>query len=53
MDRELADDEYYDPEDGSEPPPMLELQDSMSLLWRMLLLWLTVLALFVLAGVVN
>lgn len=53
VDRELADDEYYDPEDGSEPPPMLELQDAMSLLWRMLLLWLTVLALFVLAGVVN
>ena len=53
VDRELLDDEDYDPEDGSEPPPMLELQDAMSLLWRMLLLWLTVLALFVLAGVVN
>ena len=53
VDRELADDEYYDPEDGSEPPPLLELQDAMSLIWRMLLLWLTVLALFVLAGVVN
>ena len=34
-------------------PALLELRDAMSLVWRMLLLWLTVLALAVLAGFVG
>ncbi|HET6604117.1 MAG TPA: hypothetical protein VFG21_07870 [Xanthomonadaceae bacterium] len=40
--------------DGEEPPRELpELHDAMSLNWRVLLVWLTVLALVVLAGFVN
>jgi len=53
VDRELADDEYYDPEDGSEPPPLLELLDAMYLLLRNLWLWLTPQAQFVPAGDVH
>lgn len=34
-------------------PALLELRDAMSLVWRILLVWLAVLALFVLAGWVN
>ena len=50
---ELAD-EAADAEDGpSSAPALLELRDAMSLAWRMLLLWLAVLAVFVLAGLVN
>ena len=45
---EDADGELPDP-----PPPLLELRDAMSLVWRVLLLWLTVLAVVVLAGYVN
>ena len=35
---------------GAQAPGLLELRDAMSLVWRVLLLWLGVLALFVLAG---
>ena len=50
---ELAE-EAADAEDGpSSAPALLELRDAMSLAWRMLLLWLAVLAVFVLAGLVN
>jgi AmpE protein len=35
------------------PAPLPALRDAMSLAWRVLLLWLVVLALFVLAGYVN
>ena len=50
---ELAD-EAADAEDGpAGAPALLELRDAMSLAWRMLLLWLGVLAVFVLAGLVN
>lgn len=50
---ELAE-EAADAEDGpSNAPALLELRDAMSLAWRMLLLWLGVLAVFVLAGLVN
>ncbi len=39
------------------PPPQLqdlpELRDAMSLVWRILLLWLALLALFVIAGWVS
>jgi AmpE protein len=34
----------------AQAPDLLELRDAMSLVWRILLLWLGVLALFVLAG---
>ena len=42
-------------EDGEDGPlsPLLELRDAMSLVWRVLLLWLTILAVIVLAGYVN
>jgi len=50
---ELAD-EAADAEDGpAAAPALLELRDAMSLAWRMLLLWLAILAVFVLAGLVN
>lgn len=43
--------------DGDEPigesPALLALRDAMSLVWRILLVWLAVLALFVLAGWAN
>ena len=49
-----AADEAADADDGpSNAPALLELRDAMSLAWRMLLLWLAVLAVFVLAGLVN
>jgi AmpE protein len=50
---ELAD-EVADADDGpASAPALLELRDAISLAWRMLLLWLGVLAVFVLAGMVN
>jgi AmpE protein len=50
---ELAE-EAADADDGpANAPALLELRDAMSLAWRMLLLWLGVLAVFVLAGLVN
>ena len=50
---ELAD-EVADADDGTASAPALfELRDAISLAWRMLLLWLGVLAIFVLAGLVN
>jgi AmpE protein len=50
---ELAE-EAADADDGpASAPALLELRDAMSLAWRMLLLWLAVLAVFVLAGLVK
>jgi len=50
---ELAE-EAVDADDGTAAGSvLLELRDAMSLVWRMLLLWLAVLAVFVLAGLVN
>jgi AmpE protein len=50
---ELAD-EAADADDGpASAAALLELRDAMSLVWRMLLLWLGLLAVFVLAGLVN
>lgn len=40
-------------EPASESPALLALRDAMSLVWRVLLVWLAILALFVLAGWVN
>jgi len=51
VDIEIADDDTDLP-DGSAlaaTPALLELRDAMSLVWRMLLLWLAVIALFVIA----
>lgn len=51
VDIEIADDDT-DVSDGNAmaaTPALLELRDAMSLIWRMLLLWLAVLALFVIA----
>lgn len=58
VDCELADelDEAYVPDTGvaAAPAPALPaLKDAMSLAWRVLLMWLVVLAIFVLAGFVN
>lgn len=57
VDCELAEEDAYVVDAGGEaqpaPPALLELRDAMSLVWRVLLLWLAVLALFVLAGWVG
>lgn len=52
---EVAEDEVYAPEGHAiaGTPALIELRDAMSLIWRILLLWLAVLALFVIAGFVN
>lgn len=54
--RELAQDavdEETGDTDSAAPPAMPELRDAMSLAWRILLLWLAVMALLVLAGWVG
>lgn len=56
VDAELADEPVEMFEDGApldSGPGDAALRDAMSLAWRVLLLWLVVLALFVLAGYVN
>lgn len=57
VDIELAedqDDAYVEAAPAATPAPSLSaLRDAMSLVWRILLLWLAVLALTVLAGYVN
>jgi len=52
---EVAEDESYAADGHSvvATPALLELRDAMSLVWRMLLLWMAVLALFVIAGFVR
>ena len=52
---EVAEDEAYaaDGHSAVATPALLELRDAMSLVWRMLLLWMAVLALFVIAGFVR
>lgn len=50
VDCELAEDDVYAVDGSALGPDLLELRDAMSLAWRVLLLWLGVLALFVLAG---
>ena len=47
---ELAEEDAYSVDGPPQAPGLLELRDAMSLVWRILLLWLGVLALFVLAG---
>ena len=52
---EIADDDTDLADSGTlaASPALLELRDAMSLVWRMLLLWLAVLALFVIARFVG
>ena len=52
-DCELAEEDAYAIDGPAQAPALLELRDAMSLVWRVLLLWLAVLALFVIAGFVN
>lgn len=47
---ELAEEDAYAVDGPAQAPDLLELRDAMSLVWRILLLWLGMLALFVLAG---
>ncbi|KFN49214.1 hypothetical protein [Arenimonas composti] len=47
---ELAAEDAWVGDDPAQAPGLLELRDAMSLAWRVLLLWLGVLALLVLAG---
>ena len=50
---ELAEEDAYAIDGPAQAPALLELHDAMSLVWRVLLLWLAVLAIFVVAGFVN
>ena len=47
---ELAEEDAYAVDGPAQAPDLLELRDALSLVWRILLLWLGVLALLVLAG---
>jgi AmpE protein len=53
VDCELAEEDALATDGPAQAPALLELRDAMSLVWRILLLWLAILALFVLAGFVN
>ena len=50
---ELAEEDAYAVDGPARAPDLLELRDAMSLVWRVLLLWLAVLALLVLAGLAT
>jgi AmpE protein len=50
---ELIEEDAYAVDGPAQAPALLELRDAMSLVWRVLLLWLAVLAIFVIAGFVN
>lgn len=50
---ELAEEEAYAIDGPAQAPALLELRDAMSLVWRVLLLWLAALAVVVIAGFVN
>lgn len=50
---ELAEEEAYAIDGPAQAPALLELRDAMSLVWRVLLLWLAALAGGVVAGFVN
>ena len=50
---ELAEEDAYAIDGPAQAPALLELRDAMSLVWRVMLLWLAVLAVFVVAGFVN
>jgi AmpE protein len=51
---EVAEEEAYASDNhAGASPALVELRDAMSLIWRMLLLWMAVLALFVIGGFVR
>lgn len=50
---ELIEEDAYALDGPAQAPALLELRDAMSLVWRILLLWLALLAVFVVAGFVN
>jgi AmpE protein len=50
---ELAEEDAYAIDGPAQAPALLELRDAMSLVWRVMLLWLAVLAVFVVAGFVH
>ncbi len=50
---ELAEDDVDASDGPAQAPALLELRDAMSLCWRILLIWVGVLALFVVAGFVG
>lgn len=50
---ELIEEDAYALDGPAQAPALLELRDAMSLAWRILLLWLALLAVFVVAGFVN
>lgn len=50
---ELAEEDAYAIDGPAQAPALLELRDAMSLVWRVMLLWLGVLAIFVVAGFVH
>lgn len=50
---ELAEEEAYAADGPAQAPALLELRDAMSLVWRILVIWLGALALFVVAGFVG
>lgn len=50
---ELAEEEAYAADGPAQAPALLELRDAMSLVWRILVIWMGVLALFVVAGFVG
>jgi len=50
---ELSEEDAYAIDGPAQAPALLELRDAMSLVWRVLLLWLAVIAIFVVAGFVN
>ncbi|KFN42415.1 membrane protein [Arenimonas oryziterrae] len=50
---ELIEEDAYAIDGPAQAPALLELRDAMSLVWRILLLWLAMIAIFVVAGFVN
>ena len=50
---ELAEEQAYAIDGPAQAPALLELRDAMSLVWRILVIWMGVLALFVVAGFVG
>lgn len=50
---ELKEEAAYASDGPVEAPALLELRDAISLVWRILILWLAAVALFVVAGYVN
>ena len=48
----MAEEDAYAVDGPAQAPALLELRDAMSLVWRVLLLWLAVLAILVVAGFV-